>query len=169
MKHLFTTLFFVATALSVGAQQHWLNQPQPTPSKVGVQCAPEGDKQEDRPVIAQQRGGATSFSKRFGNGFEGVNGNGEWTVEDNQNGSLWIYVGPNGATYLDGTSTGSAHPGGVYSDPTPLQSATQGDGWFIFDNDFYHDGPIGPNNPAISTEGNIDQSIHRLRWLGMWV
>lgn len=156
MKHLFTTLFFVVTALSVSAQQHWLNQPQPTPSKVGVQCAPEGDNQEDRPAIAQQRGGGTIiFQETFGNGLAGVNGNGAWTAEDNQNGNLWIYVGPNGATYLDGTSTGSVHPGGVYSDPTPLQSATQGDGWFIFDNDFYHDGPIGPNNPAISTEGTL--------------
>lgn len=156
MKHLFITLFFVGTALSVSAQQHWLNQPQPTPSKVGVQCAPEGDNQEDRPAIAQQRGGGTIiFQETFGNGLEGVNGNGAWTAEDNQDGNLWIYVGPNGATYLDGTSTGSVHPGGVYSDPAPLQSATQGDGWFIFDNDFFHDGPIGANNPAISTEGTL--------------
>lgn len=156
MKHLFTTLFFVATALSVSAQQHWLNQPQPTPSKVNVQFAAEGDDQQDRPAIAQQRGGGTIiFQETFGNGLEGVNGNGAWTAVDNQNGNLWIYVGPDGATYLSGNSTGAVHPGGVYSEPTPLQSATQGDGWFIFDNDFYHGGPIDANNPAISTEGSL--------------
>ena len=156
MKHLFTTLFFVATALSVGAQQHWLNQPQPTPSKVSVHFAAEGDVEKDRPVLVQQRGGGTIiFQETFGNGLDGVNGNGAWTAVDNQNGNLWIYVGPDVATYLNGNATGAVHPAGVYSDPTPLQSATQGDGWFIFDNDFYHGGPIDANNPAISTEGAL--------------
>ena len=98
------------------------------------------------------------FQETFANGLAGVNGNGAWTAEDNQDGSLWIFMDPSGTpSYVsDGTPTGSDHPGGFYSSGTdPLASATAGNGWLIFDNDFHHGGAISETNPAISTEGTL--------------
>ena len=39
-------------------------------------------------------GGAILFQESFSNGFDGSNGNGAWTVEDNANDSLWAWVMP---------------------------------------------------------------------------
>ena len=53
------------------------------------------------------------FYESFANGLAGTNSNGAWTVADNQDGNLWIWVAPNGqGQYWDGTPTGSTHPGG---------------------------------------------------------
>ena len=97
------------------------------------------------------------FYESFANGLAGTNSNGAWTVADNQDGNLWIWVAPNGqGQYWDGTPTGSTHPGGVYSTNIgALESTTASDGWMIFDNDFWHGGEIDGNNPAFDTEGSL--------------
>ena len=85
-------------------------------------------------------GGAILFQETFSNGFDGSNGNGAWTVEDNANDSLWAWVMPGGqGMYLDGNPTGTAHPGGEFSTNIgALASTTADDGWMIFDCDFYN-------------------------------
>ena len=85
-------------------------------------------------------GGAILFQETFSNGFDGSNGNGAWTVEDNANDSLWAWVMPGGqGVYADGNATGTAHPGGEYSTNIgALASTTASDGWMIFDCDFYN-------------------------------
>ena len=97
------------------------------------------------------------FYESFANGFDGSNGNGAWTVSDNQDGRLWVWVAPDGqGFYPDGEATGSTHPGGAYSTNTaPLESTTAGDGWVIYDNDFWHGGEIDANNPAFDNEGTL--------------
>ena len=97
-------------------------------------------------------GGAILYQETFSNGFDGSNGNGAWTVNDNQDGNLWIWVTPEGQGLYPGeVPTGSAHPGGNYSTTIgALESTTAGDGWMIFDNDYWHGGPINANNPASS-------------------
>ena len=73
-------------------------------------------KQNGVPSMSQSRGGGDVFVETFANGLAGTNGNGAWTVNDNQDGTLWISVGANGqGQYQDGTPTGSTHPGGAYS------------------------------------------------------
>ena len=85
-------------------------------------------------------GGAILFQETFSNGFDGSNGNGAWTVEDNANDSLWAWVMPGGqGVYADGNATGTAHPGGEFSTNIgALASTTASDGWMIFDCDFYN-------------------------------
>ena len=102
-------------------------------------------------------GGAILFQETFSNGFDGSNGNGAWTVNDNQDGTLWIWVTPDGQGLYPGeVPTGSAHPGGAYSTNIgALESTTAADGWMIFDNDYWHGGPINANNPAFDTEGSL--------------
>jgi hypothetical protein len=102
------------------------------------------------------------FQETFANGFDGSNGNGAWTVEDNVEGinseEIWVWVAPGGlGYYADGTPTGKAtHPAGAYSGNTAqLASETAFDGWVIFDNDFFHGGAISGDNPAVDTEGSI--------------
>ena len=101
------------------------------------------------------------YQETFANGFDGSNGNGAWTVEDNVEGinseEIWVWVAPgNVGYYADGTQTGSAHPGGNYSGNTAeLASETAFDGWVVFDNDFFHGGAITADNPAVDTEGSI--------------
>ena len=97
------------------------------------------------------------FYESFSNGFYGSNGLGAWTVNDNQDGRLWVWVAPDGqGFYPGGEATGSAHPGGAYSTNTgPLESTSAGDGWMIFDNDHWHGGVINENNPAFDTEGSL--------------
>ena len=101
------------------------------------------------------------FQETFANGFDGSNGNGAWTVEDNVEGinseEIWVWVAPGNVGYFaDGTQTGSAHPGGNYSGNTAeLASETAFDGWVVFDNDFFHGGAITADNPAVDTEGSI--------------
>ena len=85
-------------------------------------------------------GGAILFQETFSNGFDGSNGNGAWTVEDNANDSLWAWVMPGGqGVYADGNATGTTHPGGEFSTNIgALASTTASDGWMIFDCDFYN-------------------------------
>ena len=84
-------------------------------------------------------GGSILYQETFANGFDGSNGNGAWTVNDNQDGTLWIWVTPEGQGLYPGeVPTGSAHPGGNYSTNIgTLESTTAGDGWMIFDNDYW--------------------------------
>ena len=64
------------------------------------------------------------YQETFANGFDGSNGNGAWTVEDNVEGinseEIWVWVAPGGLGYYeDGTPTGKAtHPAGAYSGNT---------------------------------------------------
>jgi hypothetical protein len=114
-------------------------------------------------ALANQ-GGARNvvYQETFANGFDGSNGNGAWTVEDNVEGinseEIWVWVAPGGLGYYeDGTPTGKAtHPAGAYSGNTAqLASETAFDGWVVFDNDFFHGGPITADNAAVDTEGSI--------------
>ena len=116
--------------------------------------------------VIQARGGATLYQETFSNGFDGSNGNGAWTASDDQDGSLWIWVTPEGqGLYFDGASTGpsyngastgSTHPGGFYSgNAGALESTTASDGWMIYDNDFFHGGAITEDNPQIYNEGEL--------------
>ena len=113
--------------------------------------AQQGDVDEPkdaRPTAFEQRGGNVVFSEDFSNGFAGTNGNGEWTVEDNGENSIWVYVASgNQGFYVDGSPTGSSHPGGQFSfDNTnpfnpqyfPLESSTASNGWMVFDADYYN-------------------------------
>ncbi|MDA0940299.1 MAG: T9SS type A sorting domain-containing protein [Bacteroidetes bacterium] len=105
-------------------------------------------------------GGMTLFQEDFSNGFDGSNGNGAWTTADNADNSLWIWVAPgNQGYYADGTETGSAHPGGEfstgnppYSNYFPIESTTAGNGWMVFDPDFYNS-PIADGYQ--DTEGSL--------------
>ncbi|MDG1674814.1 MAG: hypothetical protein P8H88_05150, partial [Flavobacteriales bacterium] len=85
-------------------------------------------------------GGTILFQEDFSNGFDGSNGNGAWTTADNAGDSLWVWVQPGGqGLYSDGSATGSTHPGGEFSTQIGLlQSTTAGNGWMIFDCDFYN-------------------------------
>lgn len=103
-----------------------------------------------------QRGGDNViFYEDFSNGFEGSNGNGAWTVEDNAGDSLWIHVAGGGTTgfYADGSPTGDDHPGGEYSTSIGvLESTTADNGWMIFDCDYY-------NTPIAEGVQNTDGSL----------
>ncbi|MDG2311021.1 MAG: hypothetical protein P8L64_01385, partial [Flavobacteriales bacterium] len=90
---------------------------------------------------ATQRGGGNIlFSEDFSNGFDGINGNGEWTTSDNANDSLWVWVAPgNTGYYSNGDATGVSHPGGEFSTNIgPLESGTPENGWMIFDCDYFN-------------------------------
>ena len=85
-------------------------------------------------------GGAILFQESFSNGFDGSNGNGAWTVEDNANDNLWAWIMPGGqGMYADGGAT-ERHTQAENSAPTsaPWRSTTASDGWMIFDCDFYN-------------------------------
>lgn len=90
---------------------------------------------------SQRGGGTILFQEDFSNGFEGSNGNGAWTTEDNAGDSLWVYVAAGGDAgfYADGSATGANHPGGEYSTNIgPLSSETPNNGWMIFDCDYFN-------------------------------
>jgi hypothetical protein len=89
---------------------------------------------------SQSGGGNILFSEDFSNGFDGINGNGEWTAADNGNNNIWIYVAPgNTGYYANGASTGVTHPAGEFSSNIgPLESGTPENGWMIFDCDYYN-------------------------------
>ena len=88
-------------------------------------------------LMAQRGGGTILFQETFANGFDGTNGNGAWSVDQNVETDIWVWVAPgNTGYYADGTATGVAHPAGVYSTNIgALESTTASDGWMIFDND----------------------------------
>ena len=97
------------------------------------------------PVV---RGGGSilleeDFNDPFGNG---------WTVADNQNGGLWIWVPGNSGNgqYIDGSGTGSTHPGGEYSvNAGTIESSTSGNGWMNFFEWPSRKGRFGKSKPCI--------------------
>ena len=90
--------------------------------------------------LSQRGGGNILFSEDFSNGFDGINGNGEWTSTDNGGDSLWVWVAPgNTGYYANGDATGVSHPGGEFSTNIgPLESGTPENGWMVFDCDYYN-------------------------------
>ena len=89
---------------------------------------------------SQRGGGSVLFEEDFSNGFDGINGNGEWTTSDNANDSLWVWVAPgNAGYYSNGDPTGVAHPAGEFSETAgTLASQTPENGWMIFDCDYFN-------------------------------
>ena len=76
-------------------------------------------------------GGAILFQETFSNGFDGSNGK-KRTVNDNQDGTLWLGDPRGQGLYPGEVPTGSSHPGGAYSTNIgTLESTTAGDGWMI--------------------------------------
>ena len=90
--------------------------------------------------VTQRGGGNILFSEDFSNGFDGINGNGEWLTADNAENQLWIWVAPDGnGVYNDGTESGVDHPGGEFSTNIgSLESGTPDNGWMIFDCDYFN-------------------------------
>ena len=157
MKQLSLFAGFLFCASAVLAQR-----PAETTQSMKPQPASEQEaalaKQWGAEAMNQARGGgggAILYQETFSNGFG--TGDSAWTVTDNQDGNLWIWVNPEGqGVYPSGGPTGSTHPGGAYSTNIgALESSSASDGWMIFDNDFWHDGPITPNNPAFDTDGSL--------------
>ena len=112
-------------------------------------------------LMTQRGGGTILFQETFSNGFDGSNGNGAWSVYQNVETDIWVWVAPgNTGYYADGTATGVSHPAGVYSTTIgALESTTASDGWMIFYNDYFHGGPITADNPAIDTEGSLTSPV----------
>jgi hypothetical protein len=107
---------------------------------------------------SQIGGGSILFEENFANGFAGTNGNGEWTTSDNANDSLWIYVAPgNAGYYSNGDPTGVSHPAGEYSgNAGTLASQTPGNGWMIFDCDYFN---TPTSNGSQDTDGSLTSPI----------
>lgn len=112
-------------------------------------------------LMTQRGGGTILFQETFSNGFDGSNGNGAWSVDQNVETDIWVWVAPgNTGYYADGTATGVSHPAGAYSTTIgALESTTASDGWMIFDNDYFHGGPITADNPAFDTEGSLTSPV----------
>ena len=156
MKQFFTALLGVASTMGVMAQKSLPQETEPTRLNLGVQHVLDEGSKELRPTVPQQGGARnTIFEEDFSNGFAGANGIGEWTVEDNGgDNSIWVYVNGNQGEYANGSSTDSSHPGGQYtSGNPPLGSTTEGNGWMIFDADFYN--TVSQNDPYVTTEGYL--------------
>ena len=107
-----------------------------------------------QPQTYLRGGGTVLFQETFANGFDGINGNGAWTVSDNAGDSLWVWVQPGGqGLYADGAATGVTHPGGEFSTNIGLLQSTSGDdGFMIFDCDYY-------NTPISSGYQDTDGSL----------
>ena len=77
-----------------------------------------------QPQTYLRGGGTILFQETFANGFDGINGNGAWTVSDNAGDSLWVWVQPGGqGLYADGAATGQRRLKCVTTvgfEPTPL-------------------------------------------------
>ena len=88
------------------------------------------------------------YSEDFSNGFH------DWTIYDNFNNSIWVWVSPDDmGYYFDSTATGVNHPAGEFSNNTgTLESPTESNGWVIFDNDYFNS-PI--SNGVYDTNGHI--------------
>ena len=155
----------MTTVLGMVAQQDWVQEVEPTPSHMSFECTILGPSEEGRPEEAQSRGGSVVFAEDFSSGFAGSNGNGAWTVEDNGDNTIWLYVAPgNQGQYADGSATGSSHPGGQFSfnnnNPSnpiyfPLESTTADNGWMVFDADFYNTQVNGTPDAFAYTEGSL--------------
>lgn len=104
--------------------------------------------------LATRGGGTVLFQEDFANGFEGNNTFGAWTAEDTGGGLIWQYVDAGGdGSFADGTPSGVAPPAGEFSGNIPsLASTTGGNGWMIFDCDYYNT-PI--DDGVENTEGWI--------------
>ncbi len=111
--------------------------------------------------MTQRGGGTILFQETFSNGFDGSNGNGAWSVDQNVETDIWVWVAPgNTGYYADGTATGVSHPAGYYSTNIgALESTTASDGWMIFDNDYFQGGQINSDNPAVDTEGSLTSPV----------
>lgn len=169
MKHLFSFSLCMVAALGLTAQQDWVQRDEPSPSNLHPQAMILGAGQDGRTEVIQSRGGSVVFSEDFSEGFAGSNGNGAWTVEDNGDNSIWLYVAPgNQGQYADGSPTGSSHPGGQFSfdnsnpaNPqySPLESTTAGNGWMVFDADFYNTVNNVVPDAYVYTEGSLVSPI----------
>lgn len=157
MKQLSLLAGFLFCATAVLAQRPAETTQSMKPQPATEQEAAIAKKMGAEAKTQARGGGSILYQETFANGFDGSNGNGAWTVNDNQDGTLWIWVTPEGQGLYPGeVPTGSAHPGGNYSTNIgTLESTTAGDGWMIFDNDYWHGGPINANNPAFDTEGSL--------------
>ena len=140
MKHLTLLAGLALCTTAAFAQQTVQFEKAMKPVPATVEEANASRKAGVTALESVRGGGAILFQESFSNGFDGSNGNGAWTVEDNANDSLWAWVMPGGqGMYADGSATGTAHPGGEFSGNIgALASTTAGDGWMIFDCDFYN-------------------------------
>tara|TARA_Y100001954_G_scaffold237382_1_gene300866 strand:+ start:154 stop:5358 length:5205 start_codon:yes stop_codon:yes gene_type:complete len=88
------------------------------------------------------------YSEDFSNGFH------NWTIYDNFNNSIWVWVSPDDmGYYFDSTATGVNHPAGEFSNNIgTLESPTESNGWVIFDNDYFNS-PI--SDGVYDTNGHI--------------
>ena len=151
LKHVFLALGCLGSILSLGQDAVM------APVR-GTASEADAARLSGQPFSAlSSGGGAILFQETFSNGFDGSNGNGAWTASDDQDGSLWIWVTPEGqGQYSDESPTGSTHPGGIYSENIgALESTTASDGWMIYDNDFFHGGAITEDNPVIYNQGAL--------------
>ena len=118
-----------------------------------------------QPQTYLRGGGTLLFQETFANGFDGINGNGAWTVNDSGGDSLWVWVQPGGqGLYANGDATGVTHPAGEFSTNIgTLQSTTGDDGFMIFDCDYY-------NTPIASgyqdTEGSLTSPVLNFEAIG---
>ena len=140
MKSMSLFAGFVLCTAAATAQRPAIFDQASMPVPASVEEANASRKAGLTALESARGGGAILFQETFSNGFDGSNGNGAWTVEDNANDSLWAWVMPGGqGVYADGNATGTAHPGGEFSTNIgALASTTASDGWMIFDCDFYN-------------------------------
>jgi hypothetical protein len=105
--------------------------------------------------VAQRGGGTVLFYEDFLNGFDGNNGLGAWTAEDTGEGMIWQWVDPAGdGFYADGAASDVQPPAGEFSSSIgSLNSTTSGNGWMVFDCDYFNT-PISEGYE--NTEGYIE-------------
>lgn len=161
MKHLllFTGLTCCLTAAL--AQRPTDSNVAQSPTAVDRAEAQSSLDQGVEALMTQRGGGTILFQETFSNGFDGSNGNGAWSVDQNVETDIWVWVAPgNTGYYADGTATGVSHPAGYYSTNIgALESTTASDGWMIFDNDYFQGGQINSDNPAVDTEGSLTSPV----------
>ena len=94
------------------------------------------------------------FQETFSSGFSGDNGIGPWSAADNQDGSLWVWVTPDGmGEFQNGIATGVSHPAGEFSTTAgTLLSSTAENGWMIFDADYF-------NTPISSGYSDVEGTL----------
>ena len=135
------------------------------PEPVSLEEANTSRELGKQPQTYLRGGGTILFQETFANGFDGINGNGAWTVNDNGGDSLWVWVQPGGqGLYANGDATGVTHPAGEFSTNIgTLQSTTGDDGFMIFDCDYY-------NTPIASgyqdTEGSLTSPVLNFEAIG---
>ena len=135
------------------------------PEPVSLEEANTSRELGKQPQTYLRGGGTILFQETFANGFDGINGNGAWTVNDNGGDSLWVWVQPGGqGLYANGDATGVTHPAGEFSTNIgTLQSTTGDDGFMIFDCDYYNT-PIA--NGYQDTEGSLTSPVLNFEAIG---